>query len=438
MGLDNIKLVKKAMKNTEGYYFFDRLYNEKKEATYNKKQILAGWNRNNRKYYYKFSDDKSGEFSSRRLLWCGATGSGKSVCLQGCGDRASLSSFGRFIIDPHGEYYTSKNPVQEELTELLDEGEEPKGFDNLKIYFPFFLRKYAEKINEDAQFIQLSLSMLTKYDLMTILGEEDETQPKGRAITMAFNEIEKGSIGNFVELKDFITKLGEEKTVDPRTANSLLGMINSAIAEGVLGEEHIDFDFGTDIANGFIPILDLSGSGSAGLSEKTGYTSSFVSVIGEQVWKAKISGEIPRDMPIMMQADELHRFMPASSNSSSKRFIIKVLKEGRKFGLSFSGATQNPQDLDARGVEQMSYIMISWNMKINTAHGILDNAGLMRESPSVRNRFKDIKNSMGEYEWIVIDMDSAKPDFTSSNRQIDDNIIVKVAGPISEHFTEGM
>jgi len=438
MGLDNLKILKKALKNTEDYYYIDSMYQEKKKVIYSKKRILAGWNRNNRKFILKFYDERSGKFISRRLLWLGTSGSGKSFFKRGVGNRVLKSNFGMAVIDPHGEYYTSKNPVQDEYIELLDEGEEPVGFENIKVYFPYFLKRYAERINPEARLIQLSLSMLNKYDLMTILGEEDETSPKGRAITLTFNEVEKGTVANFEEFKDYIIMLSEEKTVDPRTARALTGMIDSAIAEGVLGEEYADFDFGVDIANGFTPVLDLSGSSSAGLSEKTGYVSSFVSAVGEQIWKAKLSKKIPVNVPVILDVDELHKFLPASSNPSSKRFILRILKEGRKFGFSFLGATQSPGDLDGRGVEQMSYIFIPWNMNVPSAYRILDDAGLMRESPTVRNRFKDIKSRMSDFEWIVIDKDNTKPDFTSSNIMINENIIVKVAGPLSEHFSEGM
>jgi DNA helicase HerA-like ATPase len=52
----------------------------------------------------------------------------------------------------------------------------------------------------------------------------------------------------------------------------------------------------------------------------------------------------------MVYFDEIHGYLPPTMNPPSKNIILRMLKQARAFGVGLVLATQNPVDVDYKGL----------------------------------------------------------------------------------------
>lgn len=408
-------------------FIVNELYPKKIAETYSKNKLFIGWNSDGEKKYLDLS-------SSIVILIFGERGAGKSFVTRGVFNRLLESGHGVAIFDPQGEYHTSTKPVQKEFQHLLQEREVPKGFDNLKCYFPKFLVKYSPKKFSDHQLCQLSLKQINKYDLMTILGVDDENCPAGRAITSLFVDINEGRVQNFSQIREWLVWSIEQGIVASTTSRRLMSLIDNALNEGVLGSEFSGYSMGDDIAKNYCPILNLSGISSAGLAELSGYVSSTFSVNGTDILNKK-KGNIIKKEKVFIITDEFHRFAPGDSNTSSRRFIRRLVKGERRTGISLIGVTHEPGGIDEEIVRHADYTLIPYNFDIPTAIKMIKSVS-WKWSPKWYDQVYKTFNTMKKWSWLLIDKRNKTPDFTNKV-SIRKQIITKVAGPLSHHSVEG-
>jgi uncharacterized protein with von Willebrand factor type A (vWA) domain len=89
----------------------------------------------------------------------------------------------------------------------------------------------------------------------------------------------------------------------------------------------------------------------------------------------------------MVYFDEIHGYMPPVSNPPSKNIILRMLKQARAFGVGLVLATQNPVDLDYKGLSNAGTWMIGRLQTEQDKSRLLD--GLEGAAPGVDRRSYD-------------------------------------------------
>ena len=96
--------------------------------------------------------------------------------------------------------------------------------------------------------------------------------------------------------------------------------------------------------------------------------------------------------------DEAAMFLPATRKPSCKEPILRLLKQGRKFGIGVMVATQNPGDLDYKGMGQAG----TWFLGRLTTPQDLDRVGIL-------DRYRDLAGELPTLttgEFIVVSPDN--------------------------------
>lgn len=410
-GYDALKLI--SEKSEFENYTIKVLFPKIKDYEYGPSRLFIGWGRNGRRVFVNLK-------TSKIILIVGKRGCGKTLLMRAMMNRLYLSGHVPVILtDIKGEYNSSKEPVQSKFKHLLDEFEKPIGFP-VKSYHPVFLKKHARVKQFDNVICQLSLSMITEYDLMTILGYDLETSSAKRELLQrVWKKVEKKEIFTFNELID---KIWQDLDAIIKTKESVISSLKTAISQGVLGDEFADFSWTDDVIKGYVPVLNLIGFGKMRTS---GYPSAFISVVAKDVIDGKKTGVIERGVKIYYFIDEAHRWIHALGSSSAKKTIINIMREERGVGVSLVCATQTIGGLDEAVRKQASIIFVPWNIDSPTVIGIMKDVGLYERYGKFVDRLNQNLQTLKKWEWVMIDCD---------NRDI--KIISKIAGPLSHHQEE--
>ncbi len=90
---------------------------------------------------------------------------------------------------------------------------------------------------------------------------------------------------------------------------------------------------------------------------------------------------------VMVYFDEIHGYLPPVSNPPSKNIILRMLKQARAFGVGLVLATQNPVDVDYKGLSNAGTWMIGRLQTEQDKARLLD--GLEGAAPGVDRRSYD-------------------------------------------------
>lgn len=115
---------------------------------------------------------------------------------------------------------------------------------------------------------------------------------------------------------------------------------------------------------------------------------------GEQ---KRIQKEINQGIPpVWIVADEAQNFLPSERKTTATDVLIKLVREGRNFGLSFVLTTQQPSSIDQRILAQVDTLIVhkltvqgdieyirrnmksAWPVEVKYGHGVLPFDGLLR------------------------------------------------------------
>jgi hypothetical protein len=381
---------------------------------YSGSRVLLGWDRAGKPVWMDIR-------TSKIVLIVGKRGCGKTFIMRALADRLYMSNHIPVILtDIKGEYRSSRNPVQDKFRQLLSDGEKPTGFD-VKSYFPVFLQKYSPSAQRDDDLCQLSLSMINIYDLMTLLGFDDDTSSTKKELLMrAFRKLEERNAFTYLDLEHEIWDDIEGNT---STKESVVASLKTAYQEGILGDQFSDFSFVEDILNGKRPVLNLSGYYKMG--QNIGYPSAFVSVLAREVIESKKRGEIEQGIKIFYFIDEAHRWVPAVGNSAAKRTLLNIAREERSSGVSLICATQSIGSVDETIRKQASVILFPWNIDAPTVIGIMKDIGLYERYGRFSDNLNRNLQGLRSREWVMVDADKR-----------DLKIISRIASPLSMHEEE--
>jgi hypothetical protein len=107
--------------------------------------------------------------------------------------------------------------------------------------------------------------------------------------------------------------------------------------------------------------------------------------------------------------DEIYGFMPPVSNPPSKSPMLRILKQGRAFGISQMLVTQNPADIDYKALSNAGTWFIGKLQTENDKNRLLD--GLQGASPSLdRQHYDNLIARLGKREFLMHNVHGEEPE----------------------------
>jgi DNA helicase HerA-like ATPase len=180
-------------------------------------------------------------------------------------------------------------------------------------------------------------------------------------------------------------KLDELKS-DPRYSFMFSGML---VADSM--QEFLAKIFRLPSGGKPISIIDVS-------SMPSDITSVVVSVLSRLVFDYALWARDEPQRPILLVCEEAHRYVPKDDNGKGqavRRILVRVAKDGRKYGVSLGLITQRPSDL-AEGVLSQCGTIVS--MRLNNDR---DQACVRAAMPEGARGFLDAIPALRNRECIV-------------------------------------
>ena len=111
---------------------------------------------------------------------------------------------------------------------------------------------------------------------------------------------------------------------------------------------------------------------------------------------------------VMVYFDEIHGYLPPVSNPPSKTIILRLLKQARAFGVGLVLATQNPVDVDYKGLSNAGTWMIGRLQTDQDKARLLD--GLEGAAPGVdRRSFDRMISLLGKRVFLLHNVHDSRP-----------------------------
>lgn len=103
----------------------------------------------------------------------------------------------------------------------------------------------------------------------------------------------------------------------------------------------------------------------------------------------------------LLYMDEIFGFFPATSNPPSKKPMLLLLKQARAFGVGIVLATQNPVDLDYKGLSNIGSWFIGRLQTKQDKERLLD--GLVKSNPSAlgRKRISNLISNLKKRQFLL-------------------------------------
>jgi hypothetical protein len=107
--------------------------------------------------------------------------------------------------------------------------------------------------------------------------------------------------------------------------------------------------------------------------------------------------------------DEIYGFLPPVSNPPSKSPMLRILKQGRAFGISQVLVTQNPADIDYKALSNAGTWFIGKLQTENDKNRLLD--GLQGAAPNLdRQHYDNLIASLGKREFLMHNVHGNEPE----------------------------
>ncbi|MCL5009756.1 MAG: DUF87 domain-containing protein [Candidatus Parvarchaeota archaeon] len=310
------------------------------------------------------------------VLIAGKRGSGKSYTMGVISEGlASLpeevaENVTSLIIDTMGIYWTMKSPNYKEEEVLKKWGEEPKAFNNVKVFVPkghFETLKEQNASMVDAPF-SISVSDLSASD-WTDMFKFSINDEYGVLINKAIEDlVENGQKYGIPEILDQIDRQIANDTVKEACKQRF----ESANGWGIFEKDGTPIE--ALLTPGYINILDISlyAHSLGGFNLRA----LVIGLLSQKILEIRVierRSEELKDMnsavmfkedyskkriPIVwMFIDEVHEFLPANKKTAASEALSRVVKEGRQPGIALVIATQQPGKLDTDIITQSDIII---------------------------------------------------------------------------------
>jgi DNA helicase HerA-like ATPase len=241
---------------------------------------------------------------------------------------------------------------------------------------------------------------------------------------------EQVSAGEVDTIQDVINIIEESEGIQKMTKKKVQRVFEQLEKQGVIGDQFPFPDFTSDMLEGQVPVLNVSGIELS--SDANRYALAITAVLLRTIFKDKKTGRIPRSRHLAIYIDEEHAFCPKNGKPSSKEAILDLYKLSRSETITIIGATQNAKHLPEFILFQCDWKFFPHNFSPTEAIEIMkeDNPGdydypvnyvvMIRQLMGQMKRHKD-----GSRDWLFVDKNTGG------------NTIFIPYAPLSAHKTEG-
>ncbi len=299
--------------------------------------------------------------SSRRILICGKTGTGKSYTLGVLIEELERNEdVITIIIDPQGIFWGMAQPNREQEDAVWDWGESPQGLpitvlvpgDPVERYGGEDVVEELENRGVHLQTLKLNPSDISP-EMWCELFDLDISELIGSTLFKAVRDCKK-KLGRDFFIPDIINEVERGRRMVDKTKEAVIRRLEMAM-DWEIFEEVRYLELWEILNHHGVNILDLSplDPGRHGLRNLV--TAVLMRFIFRQrsIAKRKELLNLAQEMPrVWLAIDEAHNFCPSGSSSLAKEILIRWAKEGRQPGLSLIVASQRPSAIDQEVLTQ--------------------------------------------------------------------------------------
>jgi len=260
------------------------------------------------------------------------TGSGKSYTSGVIVEELLERDVPLFIVDPHGEYASMKDPNQslEEKKRMEFFNITPKGYRNkIRVYVP-----PSSPLTDKADgILRLDGLNITAEEIIELAGL---TNPTAHALLYQAIKNLKGS--NYT-IEDIIEEVTEIKH---NSKWAVLGHLEKILESGLFARDFTPINL--LLQNGKAIVLDMRGT-------PPEHQDLIVSRVCNELFELRKRDEVPAGMIVI---EEAHNFIPERGfgKAVSTQILRTIASEGRKFGLGLLVISQRPARVDKNVVSQ--------------------------------------------------------------------------------------
>lgn len=310
------------------------------------------------------------------VLIAGKRGSGKSYTMGVIAEGlASLpeevaENVTSLIIDTMGIYWTMKSPNYKEEGILKKWGEEPKAFNNVKVFVPkgSFEAVKEQNANMVDEPFSISVSDLSSSDWADMFGFSINDE-YGVLINKAIEELIE--LGQKYDINNILEQIDRQVASDT-VKEACKQRFESARGWGIFEKNGTPIE--SLLTPGHINVLDISlYAHSLGAFNLRSLVIGLLSQKVLEIRTVERRAEELKDMntavmfnaeeekkrtPIVwMFIDEVHEFLPANGKTAASGPLSRVIKEGRQPGIALVIATQQPGKLDTDIITQSDVVI---------------------------------------------------------------------------------
>ncbi len=259
------------------------------------------------------------------------TGSGKSYTAGVIIEELIEKGAPLFIIDPHGEYATLKEPNRNEgeLERMEIFGVKPKGYSNVMIYVP----PNSPFVDRADGVLKLDGTNLTAEEIVELAGITSSTSQ-----ALLYQAIKNLKDRNYT-IEDVIQ---EVESIKHNAKWALLGHLEKIVEAGLFNENPTPVN--ALLQKGKAIVLDMRGI-------PPEHQDLIVSRICHKLFELRKRDDVPAGMIVL---EEAHNFIPerGMGKAVSTPVLRTIASEGRKFGLGLMVISQRPARVDKNVISQ--------------------------------------------------------------------------------------
>jgi hypothetical protein len=267
------------------------------------------------------------------VLITGKTGSGKTYSGAVIIEGALEAGLPVVAIDPHGELgrMSVPNDVETELAKLSEMGLEARGYNTVEYAPP----NYAIG---DIKPFTITAGELSFSDIMAIVGLPGDIQQMILLRSMEHLRRRSGSAYDLDQLTREVERYG--KAIGKQSSADTTSLRLQSLSDyGILGRGIRPQDL---VKPDTVTILTLPGVDDF-MQQIT------VSILARKLLRAREMGEVS---PFFLYIEEAYLYVPNRENPPSKDALIKLVRQGRKFGIGVGISTQQPSNVDNKIIAQ--------------------------------------------------------------------------------------
>lgn len=415
-----------SMKPWANNYMQKSFFVEKpEEFTYNKNHLILGRKSTGGLFFLDLSE-------ACRMIFIGATRSGKSWLLRAMGDRLHQADQAVvYLTDVKDEFKSSRRPLQPKFHKLLLPNEKPQGL-NIAVFRPTFFKTAMRKVkNEKTGQIEIPLpegngwysvdiSTMTRSDFSTLLSISSMKETQQLLMGQVFDKFQEhvdtnGSIGFTIDhFIRWINELDAPEIQKQTLRNRIL-----PLKQSFFFEPQYQRNFAKFIKAGWVTAINLEGFDNFG-NDGYQFPQAIVGSAIRQIVNARRAGEIP---PTWIILDEAPRFIGADKDTTVRAIVEESVDLDTRYRINYALATQALISLPMRIVKQCRYIFVPATADVETIRDCLLSAGLTRNQQYSTNDSIRLKREMAQHphSWLVLD------------RSAQTRTIIVPLAPLSEH-----